>query len=475
MNLSKASLQIFISNITKAAISFLGIAFFSQKLGASQIGIFFLFQALLGILSIGADFGLRGAIEKRISEGNTKGSVLSTGILIKIIPITVIIVGIIFLQPWINEYLGRKLAIFLVISLVLKEASSLTAFILRGELRVGETAVLTVARDIVWVGGGVILVNQGYDMIALVYTFILGQFAMMIWGWYKISVPVDYPTLDSARSLVNFGKYDLVSTVGGYFYSWMDVALIGLFLTQTEVGAYEVAWRVSAVSLLFSRAVASIILPQVSQWNAKDSTQQIESIIQKMITPSIIFVLPSFFGIIIISSEILEIIFGSEFAIASTVLIILMGEKVLQSIHIILSRTLQGIDKPGLAARASVISIVINLALNIILILSLGLVGAAIATALSFAVNTILHGRYLSRFVSIKLPYSEVGWCVISSALMMIILYLYSSYVNIQSVIQLFGGILLGAAVYLLIVLMFRPIRQRAFSTISQLSIKGFY
>ena len=56
----------------------------------------------------------------------------------------------------------------------------------------------------------------------------------------------------------------------------MDVAIIGLFLTHTHVGTYEIAWCVTTVSILFSEAIAGTIFPQLSEWDADSAKERVE-------------------------------------------------------------------------------------------------------------------------------------------------------------------------------------------------------
>lgn len=428
------------------------------------MGVFFLFQALLGMLAIPADFGLRGAVEKRISEGESPGAFLSSAVLLKLIPLALIVLGILLFRSWINSYLGADLAVWLALAIVLQEAAQLAVVVLKGELRVGETAVLKLARRISWVGGGALLVVSGLKAEALIYSLLGGMCVILVWGWYKSSISLQRPSASHARSLFDYSRYNVISSIGGYFYSWMDVAIIGLFLTQADVGAYETAWRVTTITMLFSRAIASTIFPQVSQWNTEDEKDRIESVINNSMVPSMVLVIPAFFGTIVFSREILGLVFGTEFAIASVVLVILTGEKILQSVHIILGRALQGIDRPDLAAWATVVSVALNLILNVVLILSFNdIVGAACATAISFALNTVLHAYFLSKYLTIRPPYAEIGWCVFSSVMMALLLEGIQTIVTVETLPQLFLAVIFGAVTYGFFILLFRPIRTSVF------------
>jgi len=460
MNVARSSIKVFVARATSSVIVFFGIAFFARELGSHQIGIFFLFQALLGMIAIPADFGINSSVTKRLSEGWAPGSLLSTAILLKSLLLLPFIVGIILFKGAINNYLGADLALLLVLALILQESAKFSIQVLKGELRVGETAGPLFSRKLVYVGVGAGFVSMGVGVEGVIYGLFAGLIVMLIWAVRRSSTTPSYPSLGYARSLFDYSKYAFISSVGGYFYSWMDIAIIGLFLAQSDVGVYEIAWRVTAVVMLFSSSIANTIFPQVSQWEAEDATKRIESLLSDAIMPALFISIPAFFGVVLFSKEILGLVFGVEYRAGWLVLIILMGEKVIQSIHVILGRSLQGINQPDLAAKASIISIVLNFVLNIILVIEYGIVGAAAATALSFIVNSILHAYYLSRFVSIHISYTQISGCLIASFAMTIVLSLIESTVKIGSLPTLLLTIFVGVIAYIGFILLIPTTRE---------------
>jgi len=448
MNIARSSIRVFVARATSSLVVFLGITYFARELGAYQMGIFFLFQALLGMIAIPADFGINSAVTKRLSEGESPGSVLSTALLLKGLLLLPFIAAILLFRGPINGYIGADLALLLVLTLILQEFAKLTMQVLKGELRVGQTAGPLFSRKLVYVSIGTVFVFMDAGVRGLIYGLFAGFAVMLVWGAWKSSTPFGPPSVKHARSLFDYSKYAFVSSIGGYFYSWMDIAIIGLFLTQADVGVYEIAWRVTALVMLFSSSIGATIFPQVSQWDAEDSTERIESLLSEAIAPALFVAIPAFFGVILFSRDILGLVFGAEYTAGWLVLIILMGEKVVQSVHIILGRSLQGIDRPDLAAKASIISMVLNLFMNVILVFEYGIVGAAVATALSFIVNSVLHAYYLSMFVSIRVPYARIAGCIAASAGMAIVLYTIESTVEIGSLSILLLIIILGVGAY---------------------------
>jgi O-antigen/teichoic acid export membrane protein len=352
---------------------------------------------------------------------------------------------------------------------VLQEVAQLSIVVLKGELRVGETAVLNVARQAIWVGGGALLIGYGLETEAIIYSLLVGLGIMLIWGWYKSSVTLERPTVSHARSLFDYGRYNVVSSIGGYFYSWMDVAIIGLFLTQAHVGAYEVAWRVTTVSILFSNAIAMTMFPQVSEWSADGAKERIESLIGVVMTPSLFFVIPAFFGTVVFSQEILQFVFGQEYTTATVVLIVLMGDKVFQAIQLVVGRSLQAINKPDLAAQATVVSVVSNGVLNVIFVLNFGILGAAVATVISSLLNDLLHLFYLRRHIHIRLPYREIIECIFAASVMTGVLLILESMHEVSDITGLIGYIFIGIISYGSSTLFLPNLRRRVFNISSQL------
>lgn len=469
MNLARSSIKIFVANAASTVIGFLGITFFARELGAHQIGVFFLFQALLGMLTIPADFGIRRGVMKRLSEGRSPGGILSSAVLLKLIPLSLLIGGILLLQRPINDYLGAELAILLAAALVLQEFAQLAMAVLKGELRVEETALPSLSRKVVFVSLGVILVLMGFGVFALIYGLLAGLLILLIWGTYRSSITFGQLSLTHARSLFDYSKYVVISSAGAYLYNWLDVVIIGFFLTQSHVGAYEISWRVTGVVMLFSRAIGTTVFPQVSQWAAEDATERIENVITEALTPSLLFVIPAFFGTLLFAREILGLIFGQEYTIAWLVLILLMGDKVFQAIQVIVGRSLQAIDRPNLAARAALISLATNLILNIILVWQFGIIGAAVGTVVASLLNDFLHMFYLSRYISLRFPWREVSWCILSSIGMTLALLMIESVIAVESLSTLVGLVVLGAAIYGAFVLLSPSIRMKAVRQVNNL------
>lgn len=469
MNLRAATVKVFSAQVLTAVISFAGIAFFAQLLPPAQLGIYFLFEAILGVLSVFADFGLRNALTKRMSEGENQGAYLISAIIL-MGGILILIGGVLFLAtPLINAYVGANIAIVLFITLVIRNYASLLLNALRGVLRVEQTAILLFLRRATWLASGAYLLTIGYNLYAPILGLLLGNGVMLLGALIRLPISGSMPTRESALSLLRFSRYSVIGSIGGYAYNWIDVLLLGFFLGSASVSYYEAAWRVSVLVLLAPAAIRTAVFPQVSAWNAADREQAIENIMSQMITPALLFAIPALFGVLAIGDQLLLFLFGESYVVASLVLLILVAEKSQEAVYKVLGQMVEALNHPELTARAIVIAIVVNLIINVILIPRFGILGAAIGTTIASVTSTLLVLYYLTNFVTIEIDYRSLGWIVIASVVMylvvraVMIIYPITSIVRILLVIG-FAGIVYGSV--LLLSSQFRAQLRQTFSSV---------
>ena len=449
MNISQSSFRLFLSKSGNSVLYFAGLTYFARQLTPEQLGAFFLLMTLRGIFSIPADLGIGGALEKRMSEGLDPERTLGSALAFKIGTITLVSIGVLLAREPINEYMGADLAVLLVATIISREFGMFYIRVVRGELRAGETAVIEFVRRLVWIGTGVALAAAGFGARGLAVGVTIGSAAGFVLGYVKSDTAIGRPSLDLTRSLVAFSKYETINSVGGRVYQWMDVAIIGFLLTQQAVSAYELAWQVTLLVLLVSKSIEKAVFPQFSQWNANSETDRIEGALSKSIGVALFVSIPALVGASVYASEILGYIFGPEYTFAAGVLVVLMVEKLFQSFNDIVGGSIKGLDRPDLAAKATVIALGVNVILSPLFAIRFGLIGVAVGTAIAWFVGTVFRARYLSRFVSIGIPYRLLGWYTVSSLLMGGSLVVLQALFPVTSILLLVAEVGFGAVVYL--------------------------
>jgi len=454
VDVTLSSSKLFLSNIAVAILSFLALVVFARELSPTLLGAFFLFEAILLFTSMFFDVGIRGALEKRISEGMDPGTVYTTALSVNFVTIGIACIGIFLFRSEINEYIGVNVSELLILGVVLYSVSHLHIHLLAGKLRPGETASLRFIHYFTWFFGGFILLHFGFGVRSIIYSYIGGIIIQFFIGIWKETPPIGFPSLNVAYSLVDFGKYYLFSNISRYLYNWTDVLIIGLLLTTTEVGEYEVAWRIAGVTILLSSAVGTAIFPKISALASSEDTKEIRNLTRSSIIYSTIVILPALFATIFLAQDILSILFGQEYISAAYVLIILLIGRLFQGPLIVLEKIVQGIDSPEISAKINIFSAVFNILLNCIFIWSIGLVGAAIATSIAYGVSAFFHYRYVNSRINVSFPKEKFVWVLISSSVMTVIIYGINRRYAIEDLAELGIVISIGMIIYFIILLL---------------------
>lgn len=468
MNVSRASVRVFLGRVGTTLLSFVALAYLARELGSAGMGVFFLFQGLLTMLATGTDAGLATAVEKRISGGRDTGTVLSTGGALILGLVAVVAVVLLVARGAVNEYVGAEIAALLAVGLALRQVMRLLYAGVRGDLRVGEIADLQVATTVAQFGVAAALVAVGVGPLALVVGVLAGTAAGAGLAAWKLRPSLALPSPGQARSLLSYAKYNIVPSIGLQVHNWMDVLVIGWFLSQSAVGVYEIAWRVAGVTTLLAGAIGASLLPQASAW--EDAGERVGRLVSAAFVPALVLIVPATFGTVVLASDILELIFGAEFggATAAAVLVVLVAGKAPEAIQIVVGKTLLGLDRPDLVARATVATLVLNLVGNVTLIPEFGLLGGAAATTLSFTVGMYLRVRYLGGCVPLRFPARKVGWCVLAAAAMAAVVTVVRSTVTPRNVPQLFALVGLGGLVYAAAALIYPPLRRELIGYLSE-------
>lgn len=418
MNLRRAVVSVFGSSILQNITTFIIIAYFSRTLGTAVLGSFFLFQSALTMLALPADLGIRLGVEKRISEGMNASKILTTGLVLKLSLLLASLLAIYVFQEQINLYIGADVAVLLGIALLLNELGQIGRCTLRGEKRVAEGAIYRPLRTITWGIGGGVLVMFGFSNVAIFWGYLAGLFVAMIVMLGAIDTQVGRPSLESAKAILGYSKFAFVGNVGGAIYNWTDVIILGIYASQTAVGAYEIAWKVAAVSLVLSNAVQTSIFPSANAWGAAKEYERLERLIETAFIPSFYLVIPAAIGSAVVGAEIFSLVFSVDYPSIHFVLLLMFVEKIQRAFVLPLIAPMHAIGQVNYAAFATVLGVFVNVILNLSLIPLYGVVGAAIGTTLGGFVSVGSRTWFLSRDVDITFPWRDIAWLFVSGSIM---------------------------------------------------------
>jgi len=170
----------------ECGFSFIGLIWFSQTLGVGNLGMYFLFLALVGVSELFADMGINGAVEKRISQGEPVPETVYAALPLKLLLFTLVTATVLYLSPIINPYIGVEVAYLIPVTILLKNISDLLRRSLNGDMRVEETAYMIGVEQLGWVLFGTLFAQVGTESFALIHGYIAALVIVVTIGLVKV-------------------------------------------------------------------------------------------------------------------------------------------------------------------------------------------------------------------------------------------------------------------------------------------------
>ena len=228
-----------------------------------------------------------------------------------------------------------------------------------------------------------------------------------VWGWVgaiALTIPIAFyfmekkvgPILTSnekpkynRKELFTFSYPLMLSGMIAVFLGWTDTAFLGYFMDQSAVGLYNAAFPTALILLIPAQALGTLSLTSYSELGAKGLNK--EEALKTMTRWTFALTFPAFLIMMLYSSELLILLFGSKYESASLVLTILAIGKMFNSAMGHIGEVLTSSGKTNLVFYNTSLNFIFNVILNIYLIPIYGIAGAAIATAASsILINTLV-------------------------------------------------------------------------------------
>lgn len=198
---------------------------------------------------------------------------------------------------------------------------------------------------------------------------------------------------ESRERIAEYYDFSLPLTfkdAGTLLYTRVDVLMVGAFLSSTSVGIYNVSILLASTIILPLGAFNRLFPPIASELYADGDLAQLESVFETVTRWTIALSLPIFTLLVAFRTELLDL-FGPEFAGGATVLLLFAAGQMANSITGPIGYTLMMTDHQYALFANQWAFGALNAILNYVLILNHGVLGAAIATSITYALLNVVR------------------------------------------------------------------------------------
>jgi len=379
----------------------------ARLLNPDGYGLFTLSLSVLGVAKLFSKLGFAESASRYIAEYKEKDPTMIPKILVSSLIMTICSISISYITLYlfrgrISSLMGEaQLSAFIEVGVVFIVLGTLSSFfrkVLQGfEFIEVASVALSIERitrvilsvGFVLLGYGAIGALIGYS-ISFILTVLIGS-VYICQHLLNISKLDKYIFNNMARRIFEYSLPLSITNASGVIEKRSDILLIGYFLGPTYVAYYTVSKQMTEFTNAPVSAYGYTVSPMYSSEQSKDNKLSPGELYEDSLKGVLFLYMPAALGIAILAEPTLSVILGEEYIEAAPILAIL---SVLALLKAITSVTSSGLDYLGRAkdrAKIKTVMAVINIILNILLLPVIGVIGAAIATVVSYSIYTAFN------------------------------------------------------------------------------------
>ena len=384
-----------IEKILRMVIGFFVLIAMTRYLGPEKFGLFSYSQSFVAIFISFATLGLDVILVRELTRHKEKNDTLiGTAVLLKSIASIIGIVLILFINLYIDDKESVLLTNIIAFTLLFQNFNTLDTYF----------QAKVISKYVVFSRSTTYFISTSIKIGLILFKAPLIFFAYaLVFDAFIISIGYIYIYYLQKRSILEL-KYAKVTAIyflrqgwplmlvalSVFIYTRTDQLMINYLLGNKETGYYAAAIRVSELFYFIPLLITQSIFPKIIELKEKDNTQYFLLLEQlyKLLTWTAV---PIALGLFIFSDSIISILYGTQYAPASSILSILSFTIIFNAIGTITSKVLYAERYEKKYMYRSLLGVFINIILNFYFISNYGVVGAAIATLMTLFIILYIY------------------------------------------------------------------------------------
>jgi len=191
------------------------------------------------------------------------------------------------------------------------------------------------------------------------------------------------------------------------------VIVLGLFGAAASVGVYSVASRAAGLMTFLLITIRYAVAPTIAQLYAKGDLQRLQQVVSQSAKGAFFLTLPLGLGLLIFAGPVLRLFFGTSFGGGATALRILALGQLVNLFTGLNGNVLLMTGNEARMLKGSAIGSVVGLLLIVVLVPVWGMLGAAVATAISVVLSNAILSLHAWRAIRISTVAFRPRWPVL--------------------------------------------------------------
>jgi O-antigen/teichoic acid export membrane protein len=207
--------------------------------------------------------------------------------------------------------------------------------------------------------------------------------------WLALRAAGSRPRFEGAtlRRSFSFGMRLYPGNIAQFLNYRLDRFLVALFLTPAEVGLYATAAALSERLWEIPHSIRTVLLQRVAATSDEKTASATTARVSRVV---VVLVGGMCLVVVLLSHFIILLLYGADYLPAAPALIALMPGTWTLSVGKLLAIHLSGSGRPEVGTMGALASLASTVALDLLLIPRFGIVGASVASSVSYTLSTVV-------------------------------------------------------------------------------------
>jgi O-antigen/teichoic acid export membrane protein len=383
-----------------------------KVLPKAESGELALFQVIFGMIFTFADsFALQAIVKFGVDPKNDLGELLSATSLLFLGFLTLVLGAFAIFPDSFGSLMNAPLLPRLIPSLIFLTILTVPRVIASKIFQMRFHTKELFFMDMIYFGGSSIIVayyafagklSGAYDVIVItmitaaassLYSLIAARRDI----WFK-------PRFSKAmvKKIFDFTRYQTATGTVHVFQQNLDSLLVPAFLGVEALANYQVAKFFFKGFDVLRDTQGIFVFPASSKYHASGDTATLKKIIEKATSFLFILMVPLCIVLIVFAPVVFHLIYGTKFDVSINVFRVLIATGFVLPVVMVAMSALVGMGRVKEVFRIILASLTINVILAVTMLPTFGLIGAAIAFAVSMILQAIAGYRVMKRDVPLE-------------------------------------------------------------------------
>ncbi len=397
----------FASKFFSLIISFLIGTLVARYLGPQRYGVMSYAVSFVGIFSFLSSFGIDNILVRELLKNkNEKENILNTSFLLKAIGGVLIILLSVSISTLLKNDLYTTILIFIYSTTLFFSSANVIDFYFQSTLKYKYSFLSQTISTIIVSIIKLFLIYKNLGTGWFILTFVLESaitslILIKIFKKNGHSLKLNFD-FNKAKEMIGNSWPFIFATAFYLIYTKIDQIMIGNMLDTTSLGIYSAGVKIAEIWYFVPGIICGVLFPAIVNARITDSTTYKKRIKKLFITIFILSFVIALFEFIFAKILVL-ILFGNAYYESIIILKIYAWAGIIISTIIVLQQYLTIENKTKIIMVSFFIGAVSNIILNLILIPSFSIAGAAWATIISYSIIPIYSFIKINRKTNILL------------------------------------------------------------------------